>query len=120
MSLPLPADPMPFRAEPDGTLRVRNTRVLLDLVIAAYNDGAEPETIREMYSTLDLADVYAVLAYYLTHREEVDEYLRRREQEAERVREENLARFPPDGVRESLLARLSAKDGRGDAASPHG
>ena len=36
---------------------------------------ATPETIVQRYSTLALADVYAVVTYYLRHRSEVEEYL---------------------------------------------
>jgi len=49
----------------------------------ALQDGATPETIVQRYSTLALPDVYAVLAYYLRHPNEVEEYLARREQKAE-------------------------------------
>jgi uncharacterized protein (DUF433 family) len=70
-----------------GALRVGNSRVLLELVIRAFQDGATPEAIVQRYSTLALGDVYAVIAYYLRHRGEVEEYLARREQQAEEVRQ---------------------------------
>ena len=63
-----------------------DTRVLLELVIRAFQDGATPETIVQRYSTLALADVYAVVTYYLRHRSEVEEYLAHWEQKAEEVR----------------------------------
>ena len=40
----------------------------------------------QRYSTLALLDVYAVIAYYLRHRTEIDDYLVRREEKAEEVR----------------------------------
>ena len=67
-------------------MRVGASRVLLELVIRAFQDGATPETIVQRYSTLALSDVYAVIAYYLRHRSEVEVYLARREQKAEEVR----------------------------------
>jgi uncharacterized protein (DUF433 family) len=76
----------PLREDADGALRVGNSRVLLDLVIRAFQDGATPETIAQRYPTLALADVYAVIAYYLAHRSEVEEYLDRQEQMANEVR----------------------------------
>ena len=75
-----------MREDADGALRVGDTRVLLELVIRAFQDGATPETIVQRYSTLALADVYAVVTYYLRHRSEVEEYLAHREQKAEEVR----------------------------------
>lgn len=62
-------------------------RVLLELVVGAFRDGATPETIVQRYSTLALPDVYSVLAYYLRHPNEVGEYLARREQKAEEVQQ---------------------------------
>jgi uncharacterized protein (DUF433 family) len=80
------AETPPVREDVAGALRVGNSRVLLELVIWAFQDGATPETIVQRYSTLALGDVYAVIAYYLRHRSEVEEYMARREQKAEEVR----------------------------------
>ena len=77
----------PLREDAAGALRVGDSRVLLELVIRAFQDGATPETIVQRYSTLALPDVYSVIAYYLRHRTEVEAYLARREQEAEEVRQ---------------------------------
>lgn len=55
--------------------------------------------------SLHLADVYAVLGYYLHHQAEVDAYLQKRQQDVARVRQANESRFPSDGVQERLLAR---------------
>jgi hypothetical protein len=41
----------------------------------------------QRYSTLALPDVYAVLAYYLRHPNEVEEYLAKRDEKAEEVRQ---------------------------------
>ena len=76
----------PLREDAAGALRVGDSRVLLELVIRSFQDGATPETIVQRYSTLALPDVYAVIAYYLRHRSEVDGYLARREHRAEEVR----------------------------------
>jgi uncharacterized protein (DUF433 family) len=81
------AEAPPLREDANSALRVGDSRVLLDLVIRAFQDGATPETIVQRYSTLSLSDVYAVIAYYLRHRNEVDAYMSRREQEAEIVRQ---------------------------------
>jgi uncharacterized protein (DUF433 family) len=105
MSLPVPTDPVLLRLDSDGVARVGKTRITLDTVVGAFLEGDTPETIEQNFSTLSLADVYAVLAYYLRHRNEVDAYLRQQHQEAEEVRRQNEARFPPHGVRQRLLAR---------------
>src|SRR5439155_16835110 len=86
MTFTAQAEAPPLREDAAGALRVGASRVLLELVIRAFQDGATPETIVQRYSTLALADVYAVIAYYLRHRSEVEEYMTRREQNAEEVR----------------------------------
>ena len=99
----------PLREDSSGALRVGESRVLLELVIRAFQDGATPETIVERYPTLALPDVYAVIAYYLRHRGEIEEYLARREQNAEQVRQriENQQGDLSD-IRARLLARRQA------------
>jgi uncharacterized protein (DUF433 family) len=105
----LVAQPPPLQADADGILRVGGTRVRLDSVITAFHNGCAPEEILLKYPSLRLADIYAVITYYLWHRETVDAYLAERRQRAEEVRRENEARFPPQGVRERLLARRAAQ-----------
>jgi uncharacterized protein (DUF433 family) len=103
------ADPVPLMTDADGVIRVGGTRVTLDTLVAAFHDGASAETIAEQYPALELADVYAVIAYYLRHRAEVEDYLRRGQQQADAVRRENEERFPPVGIRGRLLARKSSE-----------
>lgn len=95
--------PVPLRQDADGTLRVGDSRVLLELIIHAFQDGATPETIVQSYDTLKLPDVYAVLAYYLTHQDEVHAYLARRDAEADALRREIEAAFPRTGARSVML-----------------
>ena len=99
------ADPVPLEADNDGVIRVAGTRLTLDTIITAYQQGERPEAISKDYSPLPLEDVHAVIAYYLRHRDEVDEYLGRRRSEAEELRRKVEERFPPEGIRERLLAR---------------
>jgi hypothetical protein len=61
--------------------------VLVELVIRAFQDGATPEAIAQRYPTATLADIYAVIAYYLRHRQELEAYLAEREQRAQEVRQ---------------------------------
>ena len=105
MSLIIVDTPIPLKTDKDGVVRVGNTRVTLDTVVAAFKEGAIVEEIVSQYPSLLLADVYAVIGYYLQHRSEVDKYLSQRQQIANEVRQENEARFNQQGIRERLLAR---------------
>jgi uncharacterized protein (DUF433 family) len=75
MSIAFSAEPIPLLEDQHGDIRVGDSRVLLDLVVHAFDDGATPETIIQMYPTLQLADVYASITYYLRHRQVVQDYL---------------------------------------------
>ena len=101
---------IPLTADAHGVLRIGNTRVTLDTVLAAFADGATAEEIVKQYSSLHLADVYSVLGYYLRHTAEVDVYLQQRHQQRETVRQQNETRFDPHGVRERLLARRASRE----------
>ena len=87
MAFTAQAEAPPLREDATGALRVGDSRVLLELVIRAFQDGATPEMIVQRYSTLALPDVYAVIAYYLRHHSEIEGYLAQREQKAEEVRQ---------------------------------
>ncbi|MGH9839823.1 MAG: DUF433 domain-containing protein [Blastocatellia bacterium] len=104
-----PSLSVPIMTDIDGVIRVGGTRVRLDTVVYAYNEGATPEEIVEQYPSLDLADVYAVIGYYLQNRAEVEAYLNERQIERERVKQVNEARFDPQGIRDRLLARQLRK-----------
>ena len=101
----LSATTAPLSTDEAGGMRVGDTRVSLDSVIFAFDDGATPEEIVQQYPTLDLAEVYAVVSYYLQHRAEVEGYLERRRTQRRELRNQVELRFDPRGVRERLLAR---------------
>jgi uncharacterized protein (DUF433 family) len=96
---------VPLFTDEAGVLRVAGTRVSLDSVIYAFNEGATPEEIVQDFPTLDLVGVYAVVSYYLQNRAEVEQYLRQRKAAHEKLKDEIEARFNPHGLRERLLAR---------------
>ncbi len=52
---------VPLYEDPPGVLRVGKSRVLLELVIHAFQRGETPEGIVQSYDTLSLPDVYAVV-----------------------------------------------------------
>ena len=87
MTIPLQPEAPPLRLDSAGALRVGQTSVLLELVVRAFQDGATPEAIVQRYPTLSLADAYAVIAHYLRHRQEVEEYLAAREARADESRQ---------------------------------
>jgi uncharacterized protein (DUF433 family) len=87
---------IPLRMDEHGAICISGTRVTLDTVIARYQQGDSPEAIHEGFDVLPLNDIYAVIAYYLAHRDELDAYLQRRDEEAERIRREVEANYTPE------------------------
>ena len=106
--------PIPLESREDGTIMVAGTRIPLDTIILAFRNGDSAEEIVEQYDTLRIADVYAIIGYYLDHQEEADDYLRRRQADADEFRRNMEAQFPSQGLRERLSARCrkDAQTGR--------
>ncbi|MBZ0274922.1 MAG: DUF433 domain-containing protein [Anaerolineae bacterium] len=102
----LPVMTVPLRTDEHGAIRIGKTRVLLELVIHAYYMGETPEGIVESYSSLTTSDVYAVIGYYLANREEIDAYVRRRDQQADQILRDMDANMTPEA--RALRTRLRA------------
>jgi uncharacterized protein (DUF433 family) len=113
MSIMIDANPVPLRADTDGVLRVGQTRVTLDTIIAAHRRGDTPEAIVEQYPAVSRSDVYAVIGFYLRRRDEVDAYLDQRRREADALRQEMEEHFPHQEFRERVLAR-ARQQGHGE------
>src|SRR5438477_10895844 len=77
---------VPLWEDPAGVFRVGQSRVLLELVLRAFQRGESPESIVRSYRTLSLADVYTVIGRYLAAPASFDDYLRQCDQAADEVR----------------------------------
>ena len=111
MSFSIETEPIPLATDADGVVRVGKTRVTLDTVVAAFQEGATAEEIVYQYPALELAEVYSVIGCYLRQRSEVEAYLQDHQKKADKVRRQNESRFAPQGVRERLLARRRGQEG---------
>ncbi len=78
----------------NGAYRIANTRVSLDSVIYSFKRGDLPETIVRKFPTLNLAQIYGAIAFYLENDKEIDEYLRQNEFEYEKKRQEQRMENP--------------------------
>lgn len=104
---------VPLTVTEDGTIRIAGSRVSLESVLYHYKLGAVPEEIVYKFPSLRLADIYAVVAYYLNHREGVEEYLREAEAAGDALQAEIESqpqyRTAMVEVRERLLKRWSSR-----------
>jgi hypothetical protein len=78
-------EPVPLVRDQAGRLMVTGARISLDVLVA---------------------DFYAIFAYYLRHRAEVDSYLSEQEHEGTAIQAQIESTDPPEGLRAKLLARL--------------
>ena len=98
-------DAIPLSKDANGVYRVGDTRVTLDLVVRAFNRGATAEEIVQTFPSLQLADVYQVIGYYLKHASELAAYLNQRARDEKELLEAHQDEWSPRGLRERLLAR---------------
>lgn len=112
MALLISAESLPLRTDESGVVRVGNTRVSLDSVVYDYKNGATAEQIAFDYPTLDLADIHAVIAYYLRHLNEVETYLADQQKQVAEVRAQIEPVVATGQIRDLLLARRAGQEPR--------
>ena len=79
------SEPIPLEVDANGAVRAGGARITLDTIVAAFGQGATAEEITHQYPSLHLADVYAVIAYYLRRRAAVESYLQHRQKGADSI-----------------------------------
>jgi uncharacterized protein (DUF433 family) len=105
MNLAAVTEKIPIETDKDGVIRVGNTRVTLETLVSAFNGGSTAEEIAYQFPVLNLADVYALITYYLRNRDIVEKYLNNRIILAEQVKRRNQKNKHMDDIRKRLLAR---------------
>ena len=105
MSVTIDHDAPPLRIDDTGTIRVGGSRLTLDIVIGAHLLGSSPEQIAEDYPAITLADVYATIGYYLRHRAAIDDYLKKRNEEAAELQRQIESQPGYHELRERILQR---------------
>ncbi len=86
----------------DGTIRITGSRVTLDAVVREFQNGATAEQVQQDFPSVQLPDIYSVIAYYLRHSDVVEQYLREQEQIAAQTQEFIESRQDTTLLRERL------------------
>lgn len=68
---------MNYVEQRDGGYWVAGTRVSLDSIVYAFHAGQTAESVAQMFPVLTLEMVYGAMTYYLAHRVEIDENLKK-------------------------------------------
>jgi len=87
-----------FESLDSGEIRIKGTRVGIEIVLRDYLQGASPEEIVLRYPTLSLEQVHAAILYYLRNIEELNQYLKEWWQQGEAAWQEQK-RHPSEFVR---------------------
>lgn len=96
---------VPLNQDADGTVRVTDSRVTLDTLVAIFKKGATAEQIQDSFPSLTLRQIYGAIFYYLDHQAEVEEYLNERQAEAEAIRRQIESRPEYNEFREKMRQR---------------
>ena len=83
------------RVDEHGAMRIGNSRVMLDLIVAGFEQGHSPETLQQQYPALSLEEVYGAITYYLAHTDEVHAYLKRQDELWEAWRAKSASQSSP-------------------------
>lgn len=102
---------VPLTLWEDGSIRVKGTRLLLDMIVYAHKRGECPEEIFESFPSNEytVADIYSIIAYYLTHKDKIEKYLAKREKEAEEIWKEIESMPGYKEKREKLRKKLVSR-----------
>ncbi len=79
----------------EDEIRVRGTRVGIEVVLSEFRAGGLPEVIALNYPPLTLEQVHATITYYLGHSTAIDQYLNRRDSRSDASLESQLQSGSP-------------------------
>ncbi len=86
----------------EDVIRIKGHRIAIEHVLELYMEGYSPEQIAQEYPGLSLEKIHATITYYLHNKVEIDSYLERSREQAEREYQEWAAHPSP------LIERLRA------------
>jgi len=101
---------VPIYMNEHGTIRVNGTRIPLQNIIVLFNRNETPEQIHRAFDTVPVVAIYAIIAWYLDHREMVDVYVAEQDTIEEAIWSEHYAQHPEQiGHTERLRNRIAAR-----------
>lgn len=95
---------------PDA-IRIKGTRVGIEIVIERFLDSESPEEIRRHHPHLTPLQIYSLITYYLLNKEVLDAYLKAGWEQAEAAYQEQL-KNPSQGVARLMKILAEAKAAR--------
>ena len=87
-------------------IRIKGTRIDIEIVIEKFLDGASPAEIRRQHPHLTLKQIYGAITYYLFNKEILDDYIETGRKQAEAAYDEQRKK-PSPGV--ARLMKIKAQ-----------
>ena len=81
-------DNVPLVQWEDGSIRVQGTRLLLAMILTAFQQGDTPDEINDSFPSASVTEIQAVIDWYLNNKSEGDAYLEEYYARGERLRRE--------------------------------
>ena len=94
----------------NGAIRIKGTRIGIEIVLDDYLNGHSPEEIAVRYRNLTLKQVYAAITYYLYNQEKMDAYLDTWRREFEEAWQQQR-RNPSPGIKRLLEIKARREAG---------
>jgi uncharacterized protein (DUF433 family) len=94
---------------PVDRIRVKASRIDVEFLIRAFNEGYSPGRIRQQFPTLSLEQVYATITYYLANKPKLDDYILQGERIGDAYYQEWLKDPPPIVLRLRALKAQAQK-----------
>lgn len=98
-------NPVPFYQDANGVSRVTAMRVLLDLIVHAFDDEPLRKRMRDGTTPGRWGDVYAVIGYYRTQRSEVESEVQARATQGQEIWE-NIAKSQSASPTSKLAGKI--------------
>jgi uncharacterized protein (DUF433 family) len=64
-----------FETAAPGIIRLKGFRIGIEHIVRSYREGFTPEQMTQEYPGVSLEIIYAVLAYYLHNKKDIDDYI---------------------------------------------
>ncbi|MCG8625434.1 MAG: DUF433 domain-containing protein [Proteobacteria bacterium] len=91
------------------TIRIKGTRVGIEVVIEKFLEGARPEEIQRHHPHLTLKQIYATITYYLFNQEQIDAYIKAGRKRVEAAYEEQR-KNPSLGVKRLMKIMVNSEN----------
>lgn len=100
---------VPIEKDKYGVFRMKGSRVTLSSVITSFKDGSTAEEIVQQFSTLSLSDIYLVIGFYLSNRQQVERHLKEQHVKADKTRQKIERNQDISELRTRLAAKRKIK-----------